>query len=439
MKKLLLIALAALSFGSASAHEQADGTWKWCGSEKPAETEGASGTYYIRNVQTGMFLKTAETTLYVDNDKTCAVNGSLFTFVFHNQKDADKWALFNGKYGYKNDGYLITNANGKYLTWAGALLFDLDVNRDDPYKSTLTSQYVTHMMAGSKEEGYNIWFPSNIANTGISSGNYYLYVDESNPNTLTKSSKEDEKSPFAHWQLISQDEMNLYHQYLVDHDVLNLYKTQFGSDIKNGYTYTNIYVHRALKAGYNTIALPFDVDDVEAAFGEGAYVSKFTGAEEVDGASYTLTFTKQKNIEANVPYILHLNAATPEVTTFKNTKAVNEVSESATFAGWTFQSNYLPNQSMKDKYGVVNSTAKIMRGTETATINGLTAYFTFNGTALNSVQAIFVDGQGELTDIQQLEAVATENGQTIYTISGQRVNNAVNGINIINGRKVLKK
>lgn len=415
MKKLLLIALAALSFGTASADKQADGTWKWCGMEAPAEAKGTSMKCYIRNVQTGEFLKSASFTTVVDNSTSCSAD--LFTI---------EW-----KENWTNDGLAIKNKGGKYITWGGVgVNTSLGVNENNVRNLIVYFAYI-HFRDGSAENGYKIYY-------GGLTDSWYLFLGD-DLKTLKKSGSENEESPYIYWQLISKEEMDKYHEYVHDNDVLNLYKGTFGSDIKNGHQYTNIYVHRQLKAGYNTIALPFNVANVEAAFGAGAYVSKFTGAT-VENGVYTLTFTKQSYIVANEPYILHLNAATPEVLTFPNTTAVSEESVStANYEGWTFHSNFLPNQPMKDKYGVVNSTAKIMRGSGSATINGLTAYFTFNGTALNSVQAIFVDGQGELTDIQQLEPVGTENGQTIYNLAGQRVSNATNGINIINGRKVLKK
>lgn len=431
MRKILLSLLAALSFGTASAKEQADGTWKWEGVAAPEMTSGASLECYIRNVQTGEFLATASFTTVVDNAvdniayKNC--NAGVFTIAYANDGWGDQY------------GFTIKNSNNRFVTWGGQnvpplINLDLDVNSRSIKKIGIgnAAKFAYLLFSeGTPSTGYMIYFPSDFGK------NWYLYLKDDHK-TLTKSSQENETSPYINWQFISKDEMKEYHEYVQKNNVLNLYNTTLGSDIKNNHEYTKVHVHRALKAGYSTIALPFNVADVEAAFGEGAYVSKFTGATYENGV-YTLNFTKQKNIVANEPYILHLDAATPGVITFENTTVVSEVSvSSANSNGWTFHSNFLPNQSMENKYGVVNSTAKVMRGTAKSTINGLTAYFTFDGTA-SSAQAMFLDEKGELTDIQQLEAVGTENGKTIFNLAGQRINNAANGINIINGRKVIKK
>lgn len=426
MKKLLLFAIAALTFGSASAYEQADGTWKWEGVAAPAMTSGSSLKCYIRNAQTGEFMATAKTTTVVDNaidDKAfTACNAGVFTIAYETG--------IGNQYGFS-----IKNSNNRYVTWGGATSgMDLEVNANQIKKIGILGlakwAYLLFDDEGTAATGYKIFYPSDFGQ------NYYLYLQDDHK-TLTKSSKVNEESPYIRWQFIASEEMKAYHEYMHQHDVLNLYNTTFGSDIKNEHEYTNVYVHRTFKAGYNTIALPFAVADVAAAFGAGAYVSKFTGAEKVDD-TYTLTFTKQNKIEPNVPYILHLDEATSGVLTFENTTVFSEQSNTAAYAGWTFHSNFLPNQSMEGKYGVVNSNAKIMRGSETSKINGLSAYFTFSGTS-SSVRAIFVDPETEVTEIVNLEAVGTDNGQTIYNLAGQRINNATNGVNIINGRKVIKK
>ncbi len=188
-----------------------------------------------------------------------------------------------------------------------------------------------------------------------------------------------------------------------------------------------------VKEGWNTITLPFAVDDLNV-FGEGAKAYKLTSYN--DGA---LSFEPITALESGMPYVLYVETAAEANGNF-NFKGVDiTTTEPAAveFNSAKFVATYAPMAAgtMTGKYGVVPSTGKIQKGSANATMKGFRAYFELPAGA-NGARMI-IDGE----DVTAISSIITdaENGNAIYNLNGQRVNAATKGVYIINGKKMIIK
>lgn len=193
----------------------------------------------------------------------------------------------------------------------------------------------------------------------------------------------------------------------------------------------NVSVTRNLQAGYNTIALPFDVASVSETFGEGAFVAQLSDATETDGV-WSLTFNKGNQIEANAPYILCMPEA-KETIGFGLQQVKAAKSTSVEYDKWSMKSNYTPGFSMSGLYGVVPSTGKVMRGGSSATLNGLAAYLEFAGVGNVRAVSVFDEETGIQTTFENNVS------RDCFDLSGRKdSHSAVKGVYIVNGKKYIR-
>ena len=187
-----------------------------------------------------------------------------------------------------------------------------------------------------------------------------------------------------------------------------------------------------VKAGWNTIALPFAVTDLSV-FGEGAKAYELTGYN--DGA---LNFKAAETLKAGSPYVLYVETAAEANVNFKFEGVDITATEPATvgFNDAKFVATYAPMAAgtMTGKYGVVPSTGKIQKGSANASMKGFRAYFELPAGA-NA--RMIIDGE-DVTAISSI-ITDTEHGNAIYNLNGQRVNAATKGVYIINGKKMIIK
>lgn len=187
-----------------------------------------------------------------------------------------------------------------------------------------------------------------------------------------------------------------------------------------------------VKEGWNTIALPFAVDDLSV-FGEGAKAYKLTSYN--DGA---LSFEPITALESGMPYVLYVETAAEANGNF-NFKGVDITATEPTaveFNSAKFEPTYAPMAAgtMTGKYGIVPTTGKIQKGSANATMKGFRAYFELP-TGANA--RMIIDGE----DVTAISSIITdaENGNAIYNLNGQRVNASTKGVYIINGKKMIIK
>ena len=184
------------------------------------------------------------------------------------------------------------------------------------------------------------------------------------------------------------------------------------------------------KAGWNTIALPFAVEDLSV-FGTDAKAYAFNGY--ADG---NISFTPATALEAGKPYVLYVGEVAEANGNFEFQQVNVEATEAAevAFGGATFKATYAPvaKGEMTDKYGITPD-GHVKKGSSNASMKGFRGYFELPAAGAR----IVIDGQ-EVTAIEGIETKANT-VETIYNLNGQQLTKPQRGINIINGRKVVVK
>lgn len=247
---------------------------------------------------------------------------------------------------------------------------------------------------------------------------------------------------------LTRDEDNGYnavsksYDIMVEGPILTLDPTTAPAVEYAGSEYSEITLKRTLKAGFNSIALPFDTD-VETLAGSSYdadqdWVAQLSSVTYNAHDGYTLYFKKISDgcIKANQPYILHLSAQvsnpafsnvivhSPQATSIDATKGYNAEQ-------WQMVSNYTPKESMQGRYGVVNAENCLKIGSATSTINAFAAYISYTGGAAPSMaRTSFADD--DTTDISSIDAECPESDKvSVYDLSGRRISRSAEGIKII--------
>lgn len=194
------------------------------------------------------------------------------------------------------------------------------------------------------------------------------------------------------------------------------------------YDYADV-VYTAKADSWNTIALPFAVDDLSV-FGEGT--NAYALSSFVDNA---LTFSKVTALEAGTPYLLRTKSAISEPLTFTNVTISasspvikNEASFVPVYAP-------MPAGSLTGKYGVTNA-GGIAKAGAGASMKGYRAYLELPSGA--TARILVIDMEGETTDLGFVKMIDQE-AKAVYNLSGQRVEKGRKGLYIVNGKKVVVK
>ena len=203
-------------------------------------------------------------------------------------------------------------------------------------------------------------------------------------------------------------------------------------------TYDYVTLKRTFAAGWNTVCLPFTISDVEGFFGAGA--KAYTFNSYVNGE---LNFTATDELTASYPYIVYVPTAITEDfnltdITIKGVDAEPFISHVGTIY---LRGTYAPvaagawekSADTDIIYGMTTD-GHIQKAGATASIKGFRAYF--DVPVSSEVKALTFDGEDAtgLKDIKDLN----DSNDLIYNIAGQRIQKMQKGINIINGKKILK-
>ena len=213
---------------------------------------------------------------------------------------------------------------------------------------------------------------------------------------------------------------------------------------KNG-TLANVTLNRTMNAGgWNTFCAPFDISSsqITSAFGSG------TKVKELDSSSYdegtkelTLNFTEAENIATGKPYLVYLG---------RNYNVVNPMFKGVTISN----SSTTTTTTYADFVPVMNPTLltggdktvlfvtggnKLTYPSADGNINGFRAYFQLKGDAAAEARAFNMSFDDE-TRIEGPTPTPSlvERGE-IYDLSGRRVEKAVKGLYIVNGKKMMVK
>ena len=197
----------------------------------------------------------------------------------------------------------------------------------------------------------------------------------------------------------------------------------------------DVDVTRTIKAGYNTLVLPFSLtqDEVEAAFGAGSKVYTIAKFEDDN-----ISFGVQDGIFANEPVILYATAAGASYT-FEGRTVVATTDPVKTVDGVKFVGNYATGYAVaKDANNYILSDGKFYLVTTDVTLKSTRAFITVPASATVAARLNISFEDGDATAIDQIatEAIAVKG---IYNLQGQQLNGLQRGINIVNGKKVLVK
>ena len=177
-----------------------------------------------------------------------------------------------------------------------------------------------------------------------------------------------------------------------------------------------VEVTRNLKAGINSLCLPFYVGQAEIS----------TNCKIATYKNGT-TFTYADHAEANVPFLATaVDAAAEKLNFTDKTVAITPVSLGTTFVGV-----YAP-QSAENLYGI-NGDGKLQKGGSGATINSFRAYLT----AVSGAREITFEN--ETTGLTDVSSKTSDGRGECFNLAGQRVANPTKGLYIVNGKKVIVK
>ena len=211
---------------------------------------------------------------------------------------------------------------------------------------------------------------------------------------------------------------------------LNLSEENTVYNVPANVTATNISVARTIPAGqWIGLCLPFDYD-----IPSGWDVREMTGVSG-SGENVSMKFSTASTIEAGKPYIVNPEAT---VTTIIATdKAIAESATDVIFGGITMKGR-LKKDAITTGDFYINTSSQLKKLTAaSATLKGFRAYFTVDGGS--GVKALSFDFDDDATGISQMEDGRSKmEGGAIYNVAGQRMSKMQKGINIINGKKILK-
>ena len=197
----------------------------------------------------------------------------------------------------------------------------------------------------------------------------------------------------------------------------------------------DVTMTRNIKAGYNSVVLPFALtaNQVAAAFGTGTEVYEFSESGD-DANNVTVNFTKNDgSIAANTPVLVKATDASTE----QVFEGVQIVAGDAVVEGTnvSFKGIYAPTTVAEGDYFVADN--KLYKSAGTTSIKAFRAYI--DATEEETPVKFFIGGQAfdYETAVNGIEAAPAQNS-AIYNIAGQRVSKAQKGIFIVNGKKVVK-
>lgn len=210
----------------------------------------------------------------------------------------------------------------------------------------------------------------------------------------------------------------------------------------------NVTLDRKLGEKWNTIVLPFALDETQVTemFGEGAKVAAYKGST-VNGDHVTLNFEEQTSMVAQTPYMIKpgtsarykVNGVILEPAGLKNVEDANKGN------GITFVGNYTNGQALQQNcFFISNNTFYRASGQEI--MKAYRATFQVpTSTKAKIMNTVFVGEGGSVTAIDDVH-VSPQGSFDVYHINGMLVKkNAIdlNGLNkgiyIINGKKYVVK
>ena len=190
---------------------------------------------------------------------------------------------------------------------------------------------------------------------------------------------------------------------------------------------------------WNTVCLPFALDaaDITAIFGKGARVAAFTGVKGTD-----LLFTSVDKMEAGKPYIIQPTDVLPSPMIIDDVNITATEAASVEQGGYTLKGSFAPMAvSAADNTKLVLSTTADDNQLAVPTEDGMVAGF--GAVVLNPAKTaglrILIDGVATGITAPGITTAEGTANDRIYNLNGQRVDQMGRGVNIVNGKKIIKK
>lgn len=210
----------------------------------------------------------------------------------------------------------------------------------------------------------------------------------------------------------------------------------------------NVTLDRKLGEKWNTIVLPFALDETQVTemFGEGAKVAAYKGST-VNGDHVTLNFEEQTSMEAQTPYMIKpgTNASYKVNGVILEPASGLKKVEDANHNGIDFVGNYTTGQTLQQNSFFISNNV-FYRASGQETMNAYRATFQVPiSTKAKIMNTVFVGEGGSVTAIDDVH-VSPQGFFDVYHINGMLVKkNAIDlngldkGIYIINGKKYVVK
>ena len=190
---------------------------------------------------------------------------------------------------------------------------------------------------------------------------------------------------------------------------------------------------RTLKAGWNTMVLPFDITATQMAAVTGTSVELAT---MTSATAETIQFTKVESVAANTPFLINVDADVKNLV-FTGVDVTSVVATpTAAGSAFDFVGSYTTTTAPEDSYVLTTGNVFKRVGDAGKTVNACRAYLSANGAGVKAgaVAITFVDGETAVMSIEQ-----KSHDHAFYNLAGQRVRQATKGIFIQDGRKVAIK
>lgn len=193
--------------------------------------------------------------------------------------------------------------------------------------------------------------------------------------------------------------------------------------------YDELTLKRTFEAGWNTICLPFQVNNIEETFGEGTKAYEFCGFVEGE-----LDFCIVDSIVAGQPYVVYVPNAVSEDIVLSDI-IIRKADTQAGFinkSGARFRGSYerLNSDIFSMELRKLTAEGTLVSFGPEDELGGFRAVFHIPAEAEATLH-LYDDPTG----IKHLNAYFNE---SIYNLSGQRLSKPVKGINVMNGKKILR-
>ena len=196
-----------------------------------------------------------------------------------------------------------------------------------------------------------------------------------------------------------------------------------------------IKLNRTLKADkWNTFCVPFNMD--KSKLGEGAEVKELSGATQ-NGDNYTMNFTDASTIEAGKPYMVKVANEINSIELVNEASiAVNTTTEpSVTKDGVTFHGVYTSGKAPRESFIISNNVFYLVDSY--VNLKAFRGYITVaSGGNVKALDFTFEDDATGISDLKDSKDL--NDSKVIYNLAGQRLSKTQKGINIVNGKKILK-